>query len=396
MGVTIRSVSVQCGSHPGKSPAFDEAARNLGRALAQSGIRVIFGGVRTGLMGSLADSVMEHGGRIIGVLPRFLLDEGIAHDGLTELKIVASMAARKDVMLELADATIVLPGGVGTQDEFWEVLASAQLGFHAKPCALLNTDGYYDSLLAFIDRAVAEGFMPAAERNNIMVARVPEDLIAQLSERAMPGERGGKMDNNTTNDQMNRLRSGYRPTEAEALAWNVAENIHRLRSGITAADLRWIFPPIEEDEGPCASFFTALLQPLTTEAEVRSFLARRFETAGPYLKAQLLWRLLDDAALPAATHESLFSFVLSDWDFFQNSCVSYLGSASEIIEAALGRIADCPVGKRGIYLCCLPKYADDQRAVKGILTIAVSSTDAFTGKVARTLMERFFNEKRSL
>jgi uncharacterized protein (TIGR00730 family) len=192
MGVTFRSVSVQCGSKPGNSPAFNIAARNLGRVLAEAGIRVIYGGVRTGLMGSLADSVIGHGGRITGVLPRFLLDEGIAHEGLSELKLVASIAERKELMLELAEAAIVLPGGVGTQDEFWEVLASAQLGFHAKPCGLLNTDGYYDSLLAFIDHAVAEGFMPAAERDNIVVARMPEDLIAQLSERAMPGERGGK------------------------------------------------------------------------------------------------------------------------------------------------------------------------------------------------------------
>jgi len=189
---SIRSVSVQCGSKPGVSPAFNDAARTLGRLLAAADIRVIYGGVRTGLMGSLADSVMEHGGRIMGVLPRFLMDEGIAHEGLSDLKLVASMAERKDVMLEMSEATIVLPGGVGTQDEFWEVLAAAQLGFHAKPCGLLNTDGYYDSLLAFIDRAVAEGFMPAAERDNIVVARTPEDLISQLSERATPGERGGK------------------------------------------------------------------------------------------------------------------------------------------------------------------------------------------------------------
>jgi len=187
MGVQISSVSVQCGSNPGKNPAFNVAARHLGRALAVAGIRVIYGGVRTGLMGTLADSVIRHGGWITGVLPRFLLDEGIAHEGLSELKLVASMTERKDVMLELAEATIVLPGGVGTQDEFWEVLASAQLGFHTKRCGLLNTDGYYDSLLAFIDHAVAEGFMSAAERDNIVVARMPEGLIAQLSERAMPG-----------------------------------------------------------------------------------------------------------------------------------------------------------------------------------------------------------------
>jgi hypothetical protein len=202
------------------------------------------------------------------------------------------------------------------------------------------------------------------------------------------------MDSTMASEQMKKLRGGYRPNEAEALAWNVAENVYLLRRDITASDLKWIKPPIEEDEGPCASFFTALLQPLATNENVRDFLVRRFKTAGPYLKVQLLWRLLDDAALPAATHESLFSFVLSDWDFFQSSCVSYLGSPSQIIEAALRRIADCPVGNRWIYLCCLPKYAADQHAVKGILAIATNSAETFTAHVARTLMERFFNGGR--
>jgi uncharacterized protein (TIGR00730 family) len=188
----VTSVYVQCGSKPGLNPAFEAAARNLGSALAAAGIRVVYGGVRTGLMGSLANSVLAQGGQVVGVLPHFIAGSAIAHDGLSDMRIVGSLAERKALMLELSEAVIVLPGGVGTQDEFWEVLAAAQLGFHAKPCGLLNTDGYYDSLLAFIDRAVAEDFMPAAERDNIVVARTPEDLIAQLSERATPRERGGK------------------------------------------------------------------------------------------------------------------------------------------------------------------------------------------------------------
>lgn len=183
----VTSVYVQCGSKAGVSPAFNDAARNLGRVLAAAGIRVVYGGVRTGLMGALADSILEHGGHVIGVLPRFLADEGLAHERLSELRIVSSMNERKSVMLALSDATIVLPGGVGTQDEFWEVLAAAQLGFHAKPCGILNVEGYYDSLLVFIDRALAEGFLSATDRRNILVGWHPEQLIADLSERAFQG-----------------------------------------------------------------------------------------------------------------------------------------------------------------------------------------------------------------
>ena len=184
----MASVYVQCGSKPGLSPAFDLAARNLGGALASAGIRVVYGGVRTGLMGSLADSVLAQGGQLVGVLPRFIAGSTITHDGLSEVRIVASMAERKAVMLELSEAVITLPGGVGTQDEFWEVLAAAQLGFHAKPCGLLNTAGYYDALLAFIDRAVAEGFFPAEERASIVVAREPEELVAKLCEVRRGGQ----------------------------------------------------------------------------------------------------------------------------------------------------------------------------------------------------------------
>jgi hypothetical protein len=159
------------------------------------------------------------------------------------------------------------------------------------------------------------------------------------------------VDDNTISRQMSRLRSGYYPTEAEALAWNTAENTHLLRSEITEADLEWIVPRIQEDEGPRASFYSALLQPLATNPEVRKFLSQRFETASPYLKAQLLWRLLDDAALPNATHIKLFEFVISDWELFQSSCVAYLGNPSVIVQAALGRLAECPASRRWIYLC---------------------------------------------
>jgi uncharacterized protein (TIGR00730 family) len=146
------------------------------------GIRVVYGGVKTGLMGSLADSVLEHGGEITGVVPQFLVDDGLAHEGLSELRIVASMNERKSLMLDLSDATVVLPGGVGTMDEFWEVLAGAQLGLHSKPCGILNVNGYYDPLLVFIDRALAEGLLSATDKSNVIVNDNPEALLSGLSE----------------------------------------------------------------------------------------------------------------------------------------------------------------------------------------------------------------------
>jgi uncharacterized protein (TIGR00730 family) len=179
----LTSIGVQCGSHPGMNPAFMTAASEVGKALASAGICVVYGGVRTGLMGALADSVLEHGGCVIGVIPQCLADEGLAHGGLSELNIVSTMNERKTRMLELSEATMILPGGVGTQDEFWEYLAAAQLGFHAKPCGILNVDGYYDPLLAFIDRALAEGFLSAADKRNVVVGQSEVALIAELSQR---------------------------------------------------------------------------------------------------------------------------------------------------------------------------------------------------------------------
>lgn len=144
-------------------------------------------------MGALADAALEHGGFVTGVIPRFLLNEGLAHEGLSELRIVSSMHERKSVMLDLSDTTIILPGGIGTQDEFWEVLAGAQLGFHCKPCGILNVEGYYDSLFAFIDQALAQGFLSASDRDAILVSAQPEMLIRTLSETAASRVDGPEM-----------------------------------------------------------------------------------------------------------------------------------------------------------------------------------------------------------
>jgi uncharacterized protein (TIGR00730 family) len=155
----------------------------LGAALAASEIRVVYGGIKTGLMSSLVEAALARGGCVTGVVPEFFFAQGLASEDLPDLRIVRSMEERKSTMLDLSDAVIMLPGGVGTQDEFWEALVGAQLGFHKKPCGVLNVNGYYDALLAFIDRALAEGFMSAADRENILVSRCPERLIADLSDR---------------------------------------------------------------------------------------------------------------------------------------------------------------------------------------------------------------------
>ena len=191
---------------------------------------------------------------------------------------------------------------------------------------------------------------------------------------------------------LNRLRSGYRPTEAEAGGWNTASTLDGLRRELGEPDLNWILPMVTETDGAMAAFYLALLQPFATKESVRSILAHRFETAGPYLKSQLLWRLLDDPDLPVAMHENLFRFVMADFMSFQNASAAYLGNPADILPAALGRIADGPPSKRWIYLCLLPQYAENQHAVKGLLAVAADSADTFTAQVARTLMEQVFPE----
>jgi hypothetical protein len=201
------------------------------------------------------------------------------------------------------------------------------------------------------------------------------------------------IDKDATHSQLNLLRSGYRPSDSEATSWNVAHSIDPLRSQIVDEDLAWIFPAITESRGVQAAFYIALLKPLATKSSVREFLVQRFETSDSYLKSQLLWRIADDPALPVSIHDALFAFVMSNWSLFQDSCVvGYLGNPSQVLQAALGRLADCPVTKQWLYLCCLPQYADDQLAVRGVLNIAASSTQEFTANVARALVHRFFNQ----
>lgn len=176
----MQRLCVFCGSNVGRRAPFAVAARALGALLAAERIELVYGGGRVGLMGIVADSVLAAGGRVTGVIPRGLFGAEIVHDGLTDLRVVESMHARKQCMADLADGFIALPGGLGTFEELLEVLTWNQLGIHAKPCGVLNIEGYYDGLLACLDRMVAEQFMPAAHAHLLLHAAEPTALLAQL------------------------------------------------------------------------------------------------------------------------------------------------------------------------------------------------------------------------
>ena len=176
----LQKFCVFCGSNPGGEPAYSEAAVNVGRLIASRGGRLVYGGGRVGLMGSVANAALEAGGEVIGVMPRSLVEKEIAHNGLTKLHIVESMHERKALMEKLSDAFLLLPGGFGSWDEFSEIVTWAQLGIHAKPCGILNVAGYYDPFLAQIDRAVAEGFVRPAHRNIVLVASDAGTLLSRL------------------------------------------------------------------------------------------------------------------------------------------------------------------------------------------------------------------------
>src|SRR2546421_2418842 len=154
----MRRVCVFCGSRTGTAPVYAEEARRLGAALCRRGLGLVYGAGNIGLMGVLADAVLAHGGEVIGVIPRALVDKELAHAGLTQLHIVETMHQRKALMEQLADAFVALPGGYGTGDELFEILTWAQLHIHAKPIGLLNVAGYFDALLAWLNHTVAEGF----------------------------------------------------------------------------------------------------------------------------------------------------------------------------------------------------------------------------------------------
>ncbi len=177
----IKRICVYCGSSPGNDPAYRQAARDLARELVRRKIGLVYGGASIGIMGEIADTVLSSGGEVIGVMPQSLVDYEVSHHGLTELKVVASMHERKAMMAELSDGFIALPGGLGTLEELFEILTWAQLGFHHKPIALLNTAHYYDSLLQFLDQSVASGFVKNTHRDMLLVDETPALLLEQLA-----------------------------------------------------------------------------------------------------------------------------------------------------------------------------------------------------------------------
>jgi uncharacterized protein (TIGR00730 family) len=176
----MQAVCVYCGSAPGSRPVYAAAAQAFGRALALSGLTLVYGGGRVGLMGLLADSVLAAGGRAIGVIPELLVEKEVGHTGLTELHVVPDMHQRKRKMADLADAFVALPGGAGTLEEFFEVFTWTQLGYHRKPVALLNVEGFYDPLLTMLRHTVEEGFMRHGYLDSLCVGTEPDALLAEL------------------------------------------------------------------------------------------------------------------------------------------------------------------------------------------------------------------------
>jgi hypothetical protein len=177
---------VFAGSSAGRRPEYATAAIDLGRALAARRLDLVYGGARVGLMGILADAVLAAGGQVIGVIPAALAMKEVAHDGLTDLRVVSSMHERKALMADLSDAFIALPGGLGTWEEFFEILTWGQLGLHRKPCGLLNVHGYFDPLLSLVAHSVTEGFVRQEHASMISVATAPEPLLDLLAAASLP------------------------------------------------------------------------------------------------------------------------------------------------------------------------------------------------------------------
>ncbi len=182
----MKRVCVYCGSGVGGRPEYADAARMLGKALADRRLDLIFGGGRIGMMGVIARTVLEHGGRVTGVIPKALHEMDLALTEVADMRIVADMHERKALMAELADAFIALPGGFGTTEELFEVLTWAQLGLHGKPVGLLNVARYFDDLIRFVDHATIQGFIDPAHRELLLVARTPDELLARLTDHKAP------------------------------------------------------------------------------------------------------------------------------------------------------------------------------------------------------------------
>lgn len=182
----MERICVFCGSSPGADAAYAEAAADLGRTLAKRGLGLVYGGGHVGLMGVLANAALAAGGRVTGVIPEALAAKELAHKGLTDLVVVASMHERKALMSELSDAFIALPGGIGTLEEWFEVWTWSQLGFQPKPCGMLNVAGYYGHLLAFLDHMTTERFLSPPHRSMAIVEERADRLLDRLASYQPP------------------------------------------------------------------------------------------------------------------------------------------------------------------------------------------------------------------
>ena len=178
------SICVYCGSRAGVSPAFLAAAEACGRWIGSHGGRLVYGGGRAGLMGLVADATLASGGQVVGIIPQTLVDREQAHDGCTELHVVQTMHERKRMMAERADAFLALPGGIGTLEELFEVWTWRQLGYHQKPVGVLNVEGYYDAMLAFLAHACTQGFMGPAQMALVQTGTEPQALLPALVQAA--------------------------------------------------------------------------------------------------------------------------------------------------------------------------------------------------------------------
>ena len=177
----MKRICVFAGSSRGAREEYALAAQQLAREVVAQGYEVVYGGGKVGMMGVLADAALAAGGKVIGIIPRALLAKEVAHAGLTELRVVGSMHERKAMMAELSIGFVALPGGLGTMEEFFEVLTWSQLGLHAKPCGLLNVSGYFDPLLAFLDATVSERFVKSEHRALVITSTSPTELLERLA-----------------------------------------------------------------------------------------------------------------------------------------------------------------------------------------------------------------------
>ena len=186
----VQRLAVYCGSARGTQQIFAEATRGTAKAMVEAKVDLVYGGGRLGLMGLIADSVLELGGRVYGVIPQALVDIEVAHVGLTELHTVANMHERKAKMTDLADAFLALPGGIGTLDELFEAWSWNVLGYHAKPFCLLNVEGFWDGLIEFMDHATDCGFLSRKRRAQLLVATTPDEALKLLDEAAAAATQG--------------------------------------------------------------------------------------------------------------------------------------------------------------------------------------------------------------